>query len=108
MYWPCFVLPYHSSPSLWNTLVEVFTHTLPPPPPGACAIVEGSTTSALAFLVVFLSILEVSSPFAGAVACATHSADVPTSDATRTNFLSFGILTGALLTAQNSPFDTSF
>src|ERR1700693_4008106 len=99
MYWPRLVLPYQGSPSLWNTLVEVFTHTLPPPPPGACAIVEGSTASALAFLVVFLSIFEVLSAFAGAVACATHSADVTTSDATTTNSLSFGILICALLSS---------
>jgi hypothetical protein len=60
--------------------------------PGACAIVEGSTPSALAFLVVVLSVLEVSSPFAGAVACATHSDAAKTSDTTRTNSFIFGIL----------------
>src|SRR5579863_5210032 len=50
MYCPCFVLPYQGSPSLWNTLLEVFTHTFPPPPPGACGIVDGSTDSCFALV----------------------------------------------------------
>jgi hypothetical protein len=38
MYSPCFVLPYHSSPLQWYTFDEVFTQTLPRPPPGAAAV----------------------------------------------------------------------
>src|ERR1700693_1669836 len=97
MYWPRLVLPYQGSPSLWKTFVEVFTHTLPPPPPGACGIVDGSTGAALAFL-AFASVLAVPSAFAG-VAWARHSADVAASNSENASktILSFAILKCSLL-----------
>jgi hypothetical protein len=57
----------------------VLTHTLPPPPPGACGMVDGPTGSALVFdlavfLSAFLSAFEVSGALAGA-ACARHIVD---------------------------------
>jgi hypothetical protein len=35
MYSPFFVFPYHLSLGQWYTLLLVFTHTIPGPPPGA-------------------------------------------------------------------------
>src|SRR5882672_10155296 len=91
MYWPCLVLPYHSSPSLWNTLVEVLTQTLPPPPPGAAVIVEGSTGAALAALALF-------SAFAGAAvfagpACARQRLEVPANNSTSASNLALVFVT---------------
>src|SRR5450755_3364499 len=88
MYWPCLVLPYQGSPSLWNTLVEVFTHTLPPPPPAACGMVDGSTGADF-FLAVFLSVLEASG--AVAAACARHMLEATASRTTMAKSLSFAI-----------------
>jgi hypothetical protein len=39
MYWPCLVLPYQTSEGQWYTLVGVFTHTMPGPPPAAACVV---------------------------------------------------------------------
>src|ERR1700687_2285282 len=105
MYWPCLVLPYHSSPSLWKTLVLVLTHTLPPPPPGACGMVDGSTGSALGFtLAAFLSDFEVFGALAGAV-WARHIVDIaPINTASRSN-RSFRIFKCSSLASLNSKFD---
>src|SRR5580704_12479147 len=58
MYCPCLVLPYQGSPSLWKTFVEVLTHTFPPPPPGACGIVEGSTGCCFALVLAGAVVVE--------------------------------------------------
>src|SRR5271165_2284316 len=94
MYWPCFVLPYQGSPSLWYTLLEVFTQTLPPPPPGACVIVEGSMGAVFAFLAV-LSVFDVSAEVAGA-ACARHMLQVTASNTARVNNLRVSIFKRSL------------
>src|ERR1700681_2983543 len=87
MYSPCLVLPYHSSPSLWNTFVEVLTQTLPPPPPGAAVIVEGSTGAALAVF-AFFSVFAGASVFAGP-ACARQRLEVTANNSARTSNLAF-------------------
>src|SRR5450755_107040 len=89
MYWPCLVLPYQGSPSLWNTLVEVFTHTLPPPPPATCGMVDGSTGADFAFA-AFLSVFAGAAAVAGA-ACARHMLDATASSTANVNNFSFAI-----------------
>src|SRR5450432_1098800 len=91
MYWPCFVFPYHSSPSRWKTLVELLAQTLPLPPPGAAVIVDGSTGGALGAF-IFFSVFAGASVVAGA-ACAKQRLEAIAKKSGRANNLAFTIFT---------------
>ena len=60
MYSPCLVFPYQRLPEQWYTLLSVFTHTCPIPPPGF----------AVATVLLFAGGGTVFAPAAGAAAAA--------------------------------------